>query len=484
MSLPASAGRIFEFLARPGSYELTEAFFIRLLGLIYLTAFASLLPQVVALLGSRGVVPAVRVLHVFEAEYGGRPFSVVPSLFWFYPTDGALLGFCIAGCVAALLAVIGVAARGSALACFILYLSLVTIGEPFMNFQWDALLLECGFLALFAGAPWLVWGYRFLLFRLIFESGVIKLASHDPNWRNLHALRYHFMTQPLPDPVAYYAYRAPGWFLDFSTAATLAIEIAAPFLLFGPRRVRQAGAWILISFQILIVVTGNYAFFNLLTIALCVWAFDDRTFQPLTPLLRWSIPRVRWPRVEAWRVAGNVCITILMVIGALQVCEVLVPAAARPLLACVRFLQPFEVVNPYGLFAVMTTTRPEIIIEGSDDNQNWREYSFPFKPGNTHRGLPWVAPYQPRLDWQMWFAALGPYESNVWVAGLMFRLLTGERSVEGLLDPLPFSKPPRYMRAVLYSYDFTTPEERARTGAVWRRELRRIWFGPVSLSGK
>ena len=135
-------------------------------------------------------------------------------------------------------------------------------------------------------------------------------------------------------------------------------------------------------------------------------------------------------------------------------------------------VQPFEIVNSYGLFAIMTTTRPEIIIEGSNDQVDWREYQFLFKPGNTHRSLPWVAPYQPRLDWQMWFAALGDYQNNTWVSGLMFRILTGESSVYRLLSAPPFASPPRYMRALLYDYDFTTPAERSRTGAVWQRHLK------------
>ncbi len=199
----------------------------------------------------------------------------------------------MAGCVAGLLLAAGIFQRLSAAVCWALYLSLVSIGQPFTAFQWDALLLESGFLALFAGAPWLVWAYRFLLFRLMFESGLVKLLSHDPNWRNLHALRFHFMTQPLPNPIAYYAYRAPAWMLDSMTAATLAIELGAPFLLFGPRVLRYAGAGLLMFLQVLIILTGNYAFFNLLALALCLWAFDDRTFAPLRKFLALALSAAR-----------------------------------------------------------------------------------------------------------------------------------------------------------------------------------------------
>ncbi len=141
-------------------------------------------------------------------------------------------------------------------------------------------------------------------------------------------------------------------------------------------------------------------------------------------------------------------------------------------------------VNTYGLFAVMTTTRPELVIEGSNDQETWLEYNFPYKPGETHRALPFVAPYQPRLDWQMWFAALGSYTENSWVSGLLYRILVGDGSVRKLMSPPPFSKPPRYLRVVLYDYQFTTPEERRRTGAVWRRQEQGMWFGPVSLTGR
>ncbi len=484
MNLPAPVSKLFERISAPSGFELTEELFLRLLGLIYLTAFGSLWQQIVGLIGSHGVSPAAHLIQAIQSGSGSRAFWELPSLFWFFTSDAALVWFCILGCVAALFLIIGVLRRATAAACFVLYLSLVSIGQPFTNFQWDALLLECGFLAIFTGAGWLIWAYRFLLFRLMFESGVVKLASHDPNWRNLHALRFHFMTQPLPNPVAYYAYRLPYWMLDSMTAVTLCIELGAPILLFCPSRARQVGVGLLMLLQVAIILTGNYAFFNLLALALCLCALDDRTFAPLAPILRWRLPpriRYRVPRVRAWRAVGNVALAILILLAGVQLLDMLGfdtrLVFSKPLAA----VAPFEIVNTYGLFAVMTTTRPEVILEGSNDGTTWREYSFPYKPGNLHRGLPFVAPYQPRLDWQMWFAALGTYQSNPWVGELVYRLLTGEPSVLGLLDPAPFEKPPRFMRALLYEYDFTLPSERARSGAVWQRTLRGVWFGPVSL---
>jgi hypothetical protein len=485
-----SASRIGTFkqlISKPHAYQLTEALFLRLLGLVYLAAFASYWPQMTGLFGSRGIVPVARVLPAIHAALGSAAFYRLPTLFWINSSNAALVWCCIFGCIAALFLLAGVFSRAAAILSYILYLSVVSVGEPFTSFQWDALLLEAGFLAFFAGTPWLVWAYRFLLFRLMFESGIVKLLSHDSNWRNLHALRFHFMTQPLPNPIAYYAYRLPPSVLDVLTALTLAIELVAPFLLFCPRRLRHVGVALLMLLQLTIILTGNYAFFNLLSLALCLWALDDRTFAPITGMLQKKFPRKAWLSpawVQGWQMASSIVVAFLILLGGLQLLGMFAPAIDRFARAPFVFTQPFEIVNPYGLFATMTTTRPELVIEGSINQVDWREYSFRYKPGELHRGLPQIAPYQPRLDWQMWFAALGEIQDNRWVNNLLYRILTGEPAVLGLLDPPPFPTPPRYIRVLAYDYNFTTPSERSRTGAVWRRDLRGIWFGPVSLTGR
>ncbi len=481
MNLRESGSSFLDALKNPGSFELTEAVFLRLLGLIYLAAFGSLWPQMVGLVGSHGIVPVAQAMAMMRQEAGARVFWDVPTLFWLGNSDSALVGCCIAGCLAAVSLTLGFFSRSAAAVCFVLYLSLVSVGQPFTAFQWDALLLESGFLALFAGSRWLVWAYRFLLFRLMFESGLVKLLSGDPNWRNFHALRFHFMTQPLPTPLAYYAYRAPVWLLDSMTAATLGIELFAPFLIFGPRVARHIGAGLLMCLQLVILLTGNYAFFNLLALALCLWAFDDRTFAPLEKLLQ---RRVRPVRSRVLDRALGVALIVLIAAGAIQLAGMFAPGFERPFSKMLAWMAPFQVVNTYGLFAVMTTTRPEIVIEGSDDRVNWKEYSFRYKPGELHRELPIVAPHQPRLDWQMWFAALGDYRENEWVGGLLYRLMQGEPTVIGLMNPAPFPKAPHYMRALLYDYRFTTPEERARSGAVWQRQLLHTWIGPVALNSR
>jgi hypothetical protein len=464
----------------PPPFALTQALFLRLLGLVYLAAFASFWPQVVGLIGDHGVAPAVEALNALQGAFGFKAYFYVPTLFWFNSSNAALTGVCITGCLAGFLMLCGLFSRYAAAACFVLYLSLTTAGQPFTGFQWDALLLECGFLALFAGSPWLIWAYRLLLFRLMFESGVVKLASHDPNWRNLHALRFHFLTQPLPTPLAYYMYRAPDWLLDSLTALTLAIELLAPFLLFLPRRWRYGAGLSFIALQLAILLTGNYAFFNLLTLCLCLWCFDDGTYSPLRRMLDRTYPR-KLQLGKTMTKTANIALALLMFAGLLQIFQMFVPSADKLVREATFVIEPFEIVNPYGLFAVMTRTRPEIVLEGSDDQIHWTEYSFRYKPGNLHRPLPLVAPYQPRLDWQMWFAALGPYRSNPWVASLVYRLLLNDRAVTVLIDPGPFQHPPKFIRAELYDYTFSTPTERRSTGIVWNRERLGPWLGPVSL---
>ncbi len=484
MPMPAGVSRILFLLSKPSAYLLTESVFLRLLGLVYLSAFGSLWPQILGLIGSRGIVSAATGVTAMRSEVGGwQAFLISPSLFFLGINDNLLLGCCAAGCFFSVLLIAGYFHRLAAFACWLLYLSIVSVGAPFLNFQWDALLLESGALALFAGAPWLVWAYRFLLFRLMFQSGAIKFLSGDVNWSNLHALRFHFLTQPLPNPLAYYFYRAPVFLLDTFTAATLVIELLVPFGLFGPRKVRQLSVALLALLQIVIILTGNYAFFNWLTLALCVWGLDDQTFASGH---RFMV--VRRTRVSlgapVFRGLGSVLLAVYLLLSLTQIAAMFRIGLARPFRTVLRATAPFELVNSYGLFAVMTTDRPEIVLQGSNDQTDWRDYSFPYKPGELHRGLPLIAPYQPRLDWQMWFAALGSYSENAWVGNLMYCILVGDPVVLKLLDTPPFQKPPRYLRAITYDYTFTTPAERRRTGAVWKRSPRGIWFGPVSLTGR
>jgi hypothetical protein len=303
----------------------------------------------------------------------------------------------------------------------------------------------------------------------MFESGSVKLLSGDRTWRSLTALDFHFQTQPIPTPLAWYAHQPPAWFHHFAAGVTLGIEILIPFLIFAPRRLRHFAFGCLVGLQILILLTGNYAFFNLLALALCLFLLDDRD-------LRFSGKPKRIPRFGRATAAA-----VFVAIFSLSSYEMLMQFGIFPPLG--NPVASFGIANNYGLFAVMTTTRPEIIVEGSNDGSRWVAYEFPYKAGDVYRRPPWVAPHQPRLDWQMWFAALGSYRENAWFINFLARLLQGSPEVLGLLARNPFpAAPPRYVRALLYTYKFTDAKTRNDTGAWWSRELLGTYVRPISLT--
>ncbi|MBZ5593699.1 MAG: lipase maturation factor family protein [Acidobacteriia bacterium] len=464
----------------PASYEITTRWFLRCLGAIYLIAFLSLEVQITGLVGSRGILPAARYLAAVQAGYGAPVWLRVPTIFWLGVSDVSLRLACVSGAIASLLILIGVARRAALVAAFILYLSLVSIGQAFLSFQWDFLLLEAGFLAIFL-LPKLprVWLFRWLLFRLMFLSGTAKLLSHDPAWRNLTALEFHYQTQPLPALFGWYLHQFPAGFQKSSAVFMFFVELVAPFLMFAPRRIRFFACAMTLVLQILIFLTGNYAFFNLLTIALCLLLCDDAL------LMRFARPKPARPPTPSTRFQRFVTaglLSFILLASGFALMEIFSGSLPRPAAAALNWIAPFGVVNTYGLFAVMTTSRPEIIVEGSSDGQTWLEYGLTYKPDDLKRAPVWVQPHQPRLDWQMWFAALGSYQSQPWFVNFMVRLLEGSPDVLALLAVNPFpSSPPRYIRARLYDYKFTTLAERRATGNWWRRELEGQYFPVVSL---
>ena len=315
-------------------------------------------------------------------------------------------------------------------------------------------------------ARWLLW---WLLFRLMFESGLVKLTWGDETWWNLSALEVHFETQPLPLWTAWYAHHLPAWLLRAVTFIMFVIEMGAPFLIIAPRRWRHGGALALVALQTGIALTGNYAFFNLLSIALCIPLFDDASFPA-----RWRgwIVAEEAPPFPKWR-------TVLATTCA-------VPAAALTLpgliggfrVECPQPLASLRSFNGYGLFRVMTTQRAEVVIEGSNDGVTWNEYEFRWKPGDLRRRPALAAPHQPRVDWQMWFAALGDVRSNPWFVNLLARTLQGSPEVLAFYQWNPFpDHPPHHLRAALYDYHFT----RAGESGWWRRERRGLYCPPISL---
>jgi hypothetical protein len=320
-----------------------------------------------------------------------------------------------------------------------------------------------------------IWLFRWLLFRLLFSSGVVKLLSGDASWRDLTALKYHFETQPLPTWIGWWFYQMPPPALKMLTLFVLLTELVVPFLIFTPRRPRLVGFILLLLMQMLIMLTGNYSFFCWLVIALCILLLDDSMLRRCWPA-RWR-RRVEPAPVKAVRPWFQSAIIALAVVVILPVSLlnmiVLFSGFNRLPEPCKRALylaQPSRTINSYGLFAWMTKERPEIIIEGSSDGWLWKAYEFKWKPGDVHRCPQFVEPHQPRLDWQMWFAALDHYQDNPWLILFMVQLLKGAPDVLGLLKSNPFpARPPQAIRAVVYRYHFTGWQSHAK-GQWWQRQ--------------
>jgi lipase maturation factor 1 len=487
-------GKGEDAVCRPTYYH-GRTWFLRLLGLVYLIAFWSFWSQVDGLIGRDGILPVAPWLDELRNRFGMEAYRLFPTLCWFNAGDSFLHLLCAAGVGLSLLLILQIAPLFCLLLLWTLYLSLSVAGQVFMNFQWDYLLLEVGFLSLFLApfrpfpsrryqspvSPWAHFLLRWLLFRLMFMSGVVKLTSGDDSWWNLTALHYHYETQPLPTPLSWWANQFPPWFQAFSTIVMFGIELGAPFLLFGPRRIRLIGVLSLLTLQTLIALTGNYCFFNLLTAALCLLSVDDAVWPPIR---RKSHPRpevrgVAWP---SW-ILVPVVVVVLALSGPL-LWNALFPEADWPPLFAVpyAYLEPFRSLNGYGLFRVMTKTRPEIVVEGSQDGLIWQPYEFQYKVGDPQRAPPIVAPHQPRLDWQMWFAALDNIQREPWFMNFLARLLQSSPTVLRLLKTNPFpDSPPRYLRARLFEYHFTNVLEKRQTGAWWKREEEDLYCPPVSL---
>ncbi len=467
--------------------HLTAWVFCRALGAVYVIAFVSLLVQVAGLIGDQGILPASEFLAAVHQVYGADAYRLLPTLAWFASSTRALQAICVAGALCGGLVLAGRATRPALTGAFALYLSLMAVGQVFLSFQWDSLLLEAGVLAVVAtfwpaASAWL---FRWLLFRLLFLSGAVKLLSGDQTWRDLTALTYHFQTQPLPNAVSWYMQQAPQAMLVAGTVVTFVSELAVPLLFFAGRRVRLVAAAAVVIFQALIFLTGNYTFFNVLTVALAVWLLDDARVAGWLPrrLLETVPPPVGVP--QGWR--RNVLVAFMALLAAssgLQAFAAIGGRVPAQLDSAIGAIEPLHLTSSYGLFAVMTTSRPEIIFEGSDDGQSWRPYEFKYKVGDVRRPPPFVAPYHPRLDWQMWFAALGEPRTDRWVLAFAARLLQASPPVLDLLDASPFgAKAPKYVRANLYDYHFTTRAERAATGSWWARRQTGEYLPALMLDG-
>jgi hypothetical protein len=444
--------------------RLVAALFVRGLGLVFAIAFASLLVQVLGLYGTHGITPAVDHLALARERLGSLAVLRVPSWLWLFgASDAALRAVCWAGIACSLAVAAGWWPRVALLGAWSSYLSMCAVGPPFLSYQWDALLLESGLVGLFVATPGSrlgLWLARTLCIKLMFLSGIVKLRSGDPTWRDLSALSFHFWTQPLPAWPAEIADVLPAWLKSGLTAGTLAIELGSPLAIVGPRRLRLMAAAALAGLQVVIAATGTYGFFNLLSLLLCAALIDDAALVALCPVrfrralakLGAAEPAVRFARARR-AVHDGLAAALLAASVATALDRVVpLPDAAQDALA---LLAPLRSINSYGLFAVMTTERREIALEGSADGVHWKRYEFAWKPGALDRRPRFATPHMPRLDWQMWFAALGSCQRQPWLHAFLARVLEGRPEVLGLLASNPFpDAPPRYLRTPQAQYRF------------------------------
>jgi predicted DCC family thiol-disulfide oxidoreductase YuxK len=468
------------------SFAVANALFLRALALIFLIALVSYRHQAPGLNGPNGILPVGPFFEALAEHLGDGAFWSLPSLVWLSPNLGTLDLLANIGIAASLAALLGILQPLCFLTLWSVMLSLCVAGQDFYGFQWDALLIETGFLAIFL-SPWRVkpnlspaapprlarFAVVLLQFRLVFSSGVVKLTSGDPNWWNLRALDFHFFTQPLPNPVAWFANQLPPEVLTILCAAMFVVELALPFAFFLPRNPRHLAAWANIALQAGIALTGNFAFFNLLSAALCLLLLDDRRW-PGFLFKKQARPVFVSPWIRRPVLGAVLILSIIPLISAFRT----LPAFLNPLAEVYARIAPFRSLNGYGLFAVMTTQRREILVQGSNDGHDWQIYEFLYKPGPVDRPPPVIAPYQPRLDWQMWFAALGRVETTPWFQSFLIRLLQGSPEVLALLEKNPFpDQPPKFLRAISDDYSFTISGDKNW----WQREPAAIYCPEVSI---
>jgi hypothetical protein len=456
----------------PQEYLISSKLFVRLLGLVYFFAFSAFIFQIKGLLGAKGILPVYRFLHLIRAHTGKKSFYLVPNVFWIHCSDKGLLGVVLGGTGLSLLLALGIYPPLMLFLLYILYLSIVSVGQDFLSFGWEMFLLEItanAFLLSLTPVPNpIVWiSLNLLLFRFHFQGGVVKLMSRDANWRNLTAVAYHYQTQPLPNTIAWFAHKLPLSFQKFSTGFMFFVELIVPFGIFvNNQEVRIISFILLLSLQFFIWVTGNFSYLNHLTAAFCVILVSDKYWVPIygqSEGLSTASPSI-FAEVFAYMAGG-----ILLFLQVINLWNHLIkwnPVFSNVL----NYVRPFHLANRYGIFAIMTTERYEIIVEGSQDGFVWEEYLFYFKPSEVTRRPMRISPFQPRIDWQIWFLPFTSYESEAWFQNFMYHLLAGTPEVLSLLRHNPFpDQPPRYVRAVAYQYVFSDRQTKKQTGAWWKR---------------
>jgi hypothetical protein len=524
-----SAGNIIRWLfsSRDGARDrlLPRWIFLRALAAIYFSAFFSLLLQIKGLIGPAGILPAQTYLTAVAREFPSKKLWFAPTLLWFSSSAHALMTITWIGLIVSIVAFLNLWPRISFSVCLLCFLSFVTAAGDFSNYQSDGMLLGAGFIALFFVPRGLLPGLGaasppsraslFLLqwewFRIYFESGLVKLLSGDRQWRTLTAMDHYYQNGPLPTWVGWYVEHFPHWFHVASAAGTLVLELVLVWMLFFPRRVRIVCFFIVTPWEIGVILTANYTFLNYLVLSLGFLLLDDRFLSRFVPA-RYQAELVvadarpaaneeemtevqpdpvaqDEPRRPFLRGLDEHFDTVRLAVSAVMLSWIFYATTAEMILLVFRrapipvtpiaALDPFRIANQYGLFAVMTNGRYEIEFQGSNDGENWVAYPFRYKPQALNEAPGIYAPYQPRFDWNLWFASLGDWHQNDIVPFTEARLLEGSRDVLALFRSDPFTpSPPTYVRAVLWQYWFTTREEKRATGNWWRREYLGL-YAPV-----
>ncbi|MEX2305707.1 MAG: lipase maturation factor family protein [Waddliaceae bacterium] len=453
-----------------------QALFLKAIALNYFFAYFSLWLQYDGLYGSNGILPIKDFLERFKNYKTYTLFNKNHS-------DKTVKAVALTGSLISLLILSGFHHPILFLLLFAGYLSFVNVGQDFLSFQWDTLLLEVGFITIFFSMqtppPFLLTlSYWLLLFRFLFGSGYVKWVYGSREWRDLTAMCYHYETQPLPNRISFFMHQQPKWAGKLSTFLTYVFEMGVPFLYFLPSPFRFWGCVLSILFQLLIFMTGNFGFFNTLTIALCIPLLD------LNTLPDW------FQGISLFHFESPILTVVLSLIGSLFVAlqllrliELFTPLAFTTKIK--QKIAPFHILNSYGLFVHMTTSRDEITIEGSDDNENWKPYTFKWKPGALEAPPRQVAPYHPRLDWQMWFAALSGGSPPKWFDHLIVKLLQGSKQVLALFKSNPFpDNPPKFIRAKIDAYSFADSKKHRETKQWWVKKEGGFYFATVALKEK
>lgn len=457
------------------NYRLTCWLFLRGLALVYFVAFASLAVQIDGLAGPNGLLPFRETLSYAYQESGWHAWWKIPTVFWLDASDTALRFAAYGGCVLAIMLFVGRQPMFALVGMFVLYLSLFHAGDTFLSFQWDTLLMETGFLAIFLvrGPTGLViFMYHWLLFRFRFMSGFFKLHSDDPSWSGLTTLNYYFETQVLPHAGAWYFHQLPEWMLKGGVLLVFFTELIVPFFIFLPRRFRIAAAIITIAMQILLMATSNHNFVNVLVIILCLFLLDDRIVGRVLPARLKTSLTASTPSHRVGMKAGLGIASVLILVTSIATFAWRTTPVDYP-----GFLnRTFVIVHTYGLghifhvYPSMQTERQELVVQGSYDGRNWYSYGFKYKPGRLDKRPVFNIPHQPRLDWMMWFIPPQGRKDDYWFRMLLQRLHEGSPQVLDLLEYNPFEqRPPRYLRVLAFDYRFTTPEEREESGNWWKR---------------